>query len=665
MTSERLVLPRIATPIEPRAEVRARARGRAKFMSALIGLALAAIASRGVTLCLYPTDRVIAAGESQRYDQVVMRARRGEILDRDGRRLATSVDTPSVAVDPALVTPERRHELAVELAGILSLGVDDVEEKLGRHSRYVKLAGLVHPAVAARIEALHDPAIWTHRDPHRYYPEETLAAQLVGFVDASGVGHGGLEEALDARLRGGAVVVQRRRDRRGLDVDRPAGVDAGVNVGMDVHTTIDRRVQDIAEQALAVVVDESAPISASAIVVDVKTGDILALANYPTYNPNDIPNDPTPQKNHIVSDAIEPGSVFKPFTIAAAVDQGLVTSESTIDCERGSWAIGRARIHDDHPHGVVTIGEVMKYSSNIGTAKLALRMGADTVLPYLAAFGFGVPTGVQLPGERRGKIRDAATIKPIELATTAFGQGATATPIQLVMGIAAIANDGLRMKPRLVESIVDAQGVPAWAQRPTEVVQAVKPETAREVQAMMSLVTEEGGTGTRARVKGYKVAGKTGTAQKVKDGHYSDARISSFVGFVPADDPVIAIAVIVDEVTKGSKYGGIAAAPAFATIAGETLRHLGVPPDPALLDDAPAEDAAVAEVGPSEPIRLDWSGNAWTVPDLQGRSMRDVLVAMQDTGFDVEISGSGSAVSQQPPPGTRLAPGGRVSVAFE
>ncbi len=667
--STAIEIPRVEVPVETRSSVRRRARGRARIIGAALVLALSGLAARGAQLCVEPSDRVIHAGSMLRYDQVTLRARRGEILDRNGRRLAFSVETPTVAVDPQLIAelpPDEVDSIAAKLSDILGMPKSDVLERMQRSGRYVKLASKVHPKVAAQVDDLHVEALWTHRDPQRYYPEENLASQVVGFVDASGNGRAGLEQALDDELRGGTVIVSRRRDRKGLDVDRPAAVALDANQGMDVHTTIDRQIQHITEEALLEIVTLSAPVSASAVVVDIKTGDILAIANVPEFNPNAMPEDSEPRKNHIVVDAIEPGSIFKPFTIAAAVELGLTSPDEKIDCEGGSWAVGRSRIHDDHPHGVVTLTEVMKYSSNIGVAKLAFRMGADAFLPYLHAFGFGQLSGVPLPGERRGRVRDAKTIRPIELATTAFGQGTTATPLQLAMGIATLGNEGVRMKPRLVTRIDDAYGVPERIQKPTPVERAISIETARQTVAMMATVTEDGGTGTRARVPGYLVAGKTGTAQKVKDGHYSDARISSFVGLIPADHPVLAIAVIVDEPTIGSKYGGLAAAPAWAKIAEKSLRYLGVDPDPALLVEKPVDDMVAVEDLPAvESLDLAWDGDAWGVPDFRGRPVRDVLVALKGSGLAVEMFGSGEAIAQDPPAGTPLTPGQKISITFQ
>jgi len=650
----------------------------------LVGL-ISVAGIRGVQLALAPNDRTIRAAMVQRWDQVTLQARRGEVLDRNGHRLATSVATPNIVVDPVLVDPAGAAALAAQVADILSLPAAEVEEKLLRPSRYVRLAMRVHPAVAARIEALDHPALWVERSSRRYYPEETLAAQLLGFVDNNGSGREGLEAQLDQHLRGGQILMQRRRDRRGLAVDQPMQGDLDLNVGMNVHLTIDRQIQRMTERALEGAMQRHAPVAAWAVVVDVRTGDILALANNPVFNPNAMTEDPTPRKNHVVQDAIEPGSVFKPFTAAAAIEEGQVTPDTKIDCEGGGWSIGRSRIRDDHPHGVVTLTEVIKYSSNIGSAKLALRLGAKSFLDYVAAFGFGTVSGVPLPGERSGAVRTAERIKPIELATTAYGQGVTATPMQLVMATATLANHGVRMKPRLVSLVEDQYGVPEFIQKPTVAQRVISAETADQVARMMVTVTEAGGTATRAVVPGYLVGGKTGTAQKAENGRYGAGRIGSFVGFIPADNPVLAIAVSVDEPTIGSKYGGIVAAPAFAEIAGQAMRYLGIPPDPALLDvqrnptvavaaverlpKAEATTSAViiadgsADLGDA-PVSLGWEGAGWRLPNWSGRPVREVLASLQGSGLHIRVEGSGVASEQSPPPGAVVAPGETVALRF-
>ncbi len=657
-------LPPVVTgPVELRATVRRRARGRARLLGLVLGGMLAAVGVRGAQLCVSPDEQTIAASTVQRWGRVTMRAPRGDILDRHGRRLATTVDAPSVIVDPALVSPEEVRTLAAEVAAILELDPREVAARMSRDSRYASLANNVHPALVDRIERLDHPALWVHRNPRRYYPEGVLASQVLGFVDASGVGREGLEASLDEYLRGGVTLVQRRRDRRGLAVDGPVE-DPGRGRGMDVHTTLDRTIQRITERALGAVVERSAPQSAYAVVIDVATGDVLAMANAPTFDPNALQTDPFPRRNHVVQDAIEPGSVLKPFTLALAVEEGLVDESTPVDCEGGAYHIGRTRIRDDHPHKIVTATEVVKYSSNIGTAKLALQLGPEKLIGALNAFGFGARTGITLPGERRGALRAPGAIRPIELATTSYGQGMTVTPLQLGMAVAALGNGGTLMRPRLVTEVVDRDGVPSWQQRPDALRQVVKPETAAALARMMTSVTEEGGTGTRARVPGFAVAGKTGTAEKVQDGRYTSARIGSFVGFVPADDPVLAIVVVVDEPSKGSRYGGIVAGPAFAEIAAESLRYLGVEPTDEAHRADPRDALASLEPLDAPPLRLSWEDASWTVPDLKGRSMRDVLVALQGAGLGVRVEGSGRAIAQRPIPGAVIPVGETVTVVF-
>ncbi|NCG18700.1 MAG: PASTA domain-containing protein [Rhodobacterales bacterium] len=665
--SKRLHLPPIEPPVEHQSAVRKRAAGRIKLVGGMLMLLVFSTGARGVQLSMSPSDRTIRAASVQRWNQVTVQARRGEILDRNGRRLATSVATPNIVVDPIRVSPNERAALAAQVAAILDLPEAEVFEKMGRSSRYAKLSTRVHPAIAARVEALRHPALWTERNSRRFYPEESLAAQVVGFVDGSGAGREGMEAKLDEYLRGGALLRQRRRDRRGLAVEDPSGWSGSSNVGMDVHTTLDRTIQRIPERALEGVVENSAPLAVSAVVVDVKTGDILAMANAPTFNPNKLSGEAAPRKNHVVQDAIEAGSVFKPFTAAAAVEEGLVTENTMVNCEGGLYYIGRTAIHDDHPHRMITMSEVIKYSSNICSAKLALQMGADTFLGYIHDFGFGQRTGIPLPGERAGRVRKADKIRPIELATTSYGQGVTTTPLQMAMATAALANGGVRMKPRLLSRVEDQHGIPEFVQQPATVMRVVSADSANSVTRMMVTVTEPGGTATRAAVHGYKVAGKTGTAEKVKNGVYTRARIGSFMGFVPADNPVVAIVVIVDEPSKGSRYGGIVAAPAFSEIAGQTLRYLGVPPDSALLDldEDTSSDEALVAVADVEALSLHWERDAWTLPDLVGRDLREVMVGLQGAALDLQIEGSGNVVSQYPPAGSYVRPGTPIRVALQ
>jgi cell division protein FtsI (penicillin-binding protein 3) len=668
-TGEPIVLPPLEPAIEPVERVRRRARRRIRGVAGVLTAMLVVVGLRGAALCAMPSPRTLQVAAAQRWDQVTLRPRRGEILDRDGHRLATTVATPNVIVDPFLVQASEVDALAAQVSEITGVPTPEIVERMRRTSRYQRIALRVRPSVAREVEALDHPALWVERESRRYYPEETVASQVIGFVDAASTGREGLEASLDRWLRGESVLLQRRRDRHGLDVDDPAGTQLA-HRGMDVHLTLDRAIQRMAERALDDVMEQSAPKSATAVVVDVRTGDVLAMANAPGFDPNDLGPDPAPRRNHAVQDAIEPGSVVKPLTVAAALEHGGYDPTSIVDCEGGGWVVGRSRIRDDHPRGAITVREILKFSSNIGAAKLALNLGAERFIGNLRAFGFGERTGVHLPGERAGMLRAPGDIKPIELATTAFGQGVTVTPLQLAYAIAALGNDGVRMRPRLVTRVEDDHGIPEFVQPPAPARRAVSAETARAVVEMMEAVTEPGGTAPRARVPGYRVAGKTGTAQKVESGHYGAGRIGSFVGLVPAETPRLAIVVSVDDPSRGSRYGGVVAAPAFASIAGGALRHLGLPPDPALLDEITQTPARPVASGPatapsaSEPLVVSWTGDGWSIPDLTGRTLREVIASLGPTGVSVALRGSGMVVSQTPSPGTLARAGTEVSVVL-
>lgn len=665
-TTDRIGVPTVHRHIEPPERVMKRARNRSWFMASLFGIGLAAIGVRAGWLCVSPAPQTIALGSQQRWEQMTLEARRGSIYDRDGHRLVVSVDTPNVIVDPAFVPEEDVEALSARVASILDLDPDTVATKMRqRGRRYAKLASKVHPKLANEVMQIKHKALFIESGQRRFYGEESLASHLTGYVDGRGKGVAGLEHSMNDVLRGSTVLLQRRRDRRGLDVERLSEVDRASSAGMDIHLTIDRNIQRATERALAGVEERHRPAATMAVVVDVKTGDILALANTPTYNPNAIGNDSSTRRNRVVMDAIEPGSVFKPFTVAAAVDAGKVATSTLVDCENGRWRVGRSRIGDDHPHGVITVSEVIKYSSNIGSAKMALQVGTAPFLAKMREFGFGERTGVELPGERSGYLRSADKIRPIELATTSYGQGATATVLQLAYATATLANGGVRMKPRLVTRVIDEDGVAALINEPEPWGRVVSEATARDVAAAMVTVTEPGGTATRARIPGYEVAGKTGTAWKVEGGKYTDARIGSFIGFVPADRPEVAIVVVVDDPQKGGSYGGVVAAPAFTEIATEAMRTLGVPPDSDYLHENDGELVATNLPAQVQPAEQAHESGMWTLPDLEGATMRQALGSLEGTGLAVEVHGTGRLAAMEPPPGVDVFPGTKIKLTFQ
>ena len=666
------------------ARIRARvvARQRASTLGIALGAGLFMVGARTAWIMLVPDDRLEDKARSLYHDIVVLEARRGDIVDRDGHIMATTVSMPTLHADPARITPEEIPALAAELGTLLDLSPAWIAGRLGRErSRDVVLAREVKPEVVRRAAQLgRGGKLFVREENRRYTPDGHVASALLGVVGNTGSGREGLERSLDEYLRGDTFQFVRSRDRSGHGLQAAAAALQAAHEGHDVVLTIDRTIQFAAERALDEVVERSEPQSAHLVVLDVETGEILAMANRPSTNANDRATlDPKGLRNYAVADAVEPGSVFKPFIVALALDAGLVSANSMIDCEGGLWRIGRTRIRDDHAHGVVTLGEVIKFSSNIGAAKLALGLGAEATVDGLRDFGFSRDPGTRIPGALPGYMRRAGSIKPIELATTSYGQGVTATTLQLASAVATIANDGVRMEPTILREVRDRGGQVVFSGEPHADRRVISSEAAAEVAKMMVLVTEAGGTGTRAAIPGYKVAAKTGTAWKVVDGKYSaSARVASFIGFLPADDPAIAIAVVTDTPTKGSRYGGTVSGPAFMLVAEAAMRHMAIPPDPDLLVLDSVEEPAVAlalATGSSpwsvfpldDPQRsLIWADDGkLRLPDTSGLGLRDVLVLFEDSGLEVALSGYGQAISMHPEAGALVAPGDRVEVSFQ
>jgi cell division protein FtsI (penicillin-binding protein 3) len=682
---------RRSSPVAQRDAARNIARYRSQVLAWSVGAGLAVLGGRTAWLMLVPDERLEDKVASLYHDLVRLEARRGTLLDRDGQVLATSVEMPTLRANPSLIPAEEAPALAQALADLIGDSPERLLERLRRtQAQDVVIAEGLSPDLAQRARALASGGkLFLREEGRRYLPEGMLAGSLLGVVGDNGAGGEGLELSLDETLRGDTLQVLRLRDRKGRGLQATAVAMQTEHRGDDIVLTLDRTVQFAAEQAIDGVMERSKPFAANMVVLDVRTGEILALANRNTPDPEDKSGFPYWLRNRAVADQLEPGSVFKPFIVALALEAGVVTPETKVDCEGGTWHIGRSRIRDDHPHGVVMLYEVVKYSSNIGAAKLALRTGAERIIGGLSDFGFGRDPGTQMRSVEPGFLRPAASIKPIELATTAYGQGVTATTLQLAAAVATIGNGGVRMQPHVVREVRSPQGEVVQRVEPEVDRRVISEEVAHQVARMMVTVTEKGGTGTRAAIEGYEVAGKTGTAWKVVDGRYSaSARISSFIGFVPADDPRVAIAVVVDTPTEGSRYGGIAAAPAFHDVAEVAMRRFGVPPAPPAppaapegLAVAPAEPVPVLEPEPEPPasaaswsvgsldergIGLAWAeGDGLRVPDLSGLGLRDVLVLFQDSGLELSLKGHGRAVAQTPEAGGTLLPGGKVEVSFQ
>lgn len=590
-------------------------------------------------------------------------ARRGPIFDRHGAPLAVSVEVDSVCANPRQVGAAAR-EVATRLAPVLGLGRGELLARLRSRRFFVWLKRRVTPQLAERVRALRLPGVFLQRESRRFYPNGALAGALLGFSGVDGRGLEGVERSLDRWLRGSPLRVRALRDALGRSVlDQALG--EGERQGDQVVLTIDKLIQHEAEQALAEAQTQVAAGTGwtAAVVMDPFNGDILALAGTPAFDPNRVAQARARDwRIRALADAFEPGSTLKLFTVLSALVAGVTNERELIDCENGRWRIGRRTIHDHKPHGLLSVADVVKKSSNIGVSKLAFRMGKQRLSEGLRRFGFAQRTGLPLPGERAGVLYDPARWSDVALANIAFGQGMTATVVQLVRALAAIGNGGKLLEPRLVLRTM-REGAAASAVSPARGQQVVDPALARRMLAMMRGVTEDGGTAEAAAVEGYSVAGKTGTAQKVDPatGTYSTTKwLSSFMGLVPATRPRLAIIVVINEPSGASHYGGEVAGPVFRRIAGQALRHLGVAPDlpvgEALAGRAAGRPsgASAASTAPIEPPALPQVADEGAIgagspelPDFRGLGMAEVLDRARAAGMAVRLVGSGVAVSQR------------------
>ncbi|MFT5683732.1 MAG: cell division protein FtsI (penicillin-binding protein 3), partial [Myxococcota bacterium] len=663
--------------------VRIRAVQRSLGIGLIVGICYTGLVIQAGRIMLTEDSQLQSKARDQFEQAIEIQGRRGDILDRDDALLATTAELFAIHADPSKLTEQTAEQVAEALSPTLDLDVSTLTAHLTRFDRRdVLLSRGLTPMEAEEVREVRRALIkensafrgllWTDAEQRRFYPGRHQAAPIIGMVGHNGVGVAGLERTSDRVLRGERHKYVLFRDRKGRQVtpDLPTA-----SPGNTVVLTLDRQIQHYAETALDFTMEFTGAEAAWVVVMDVKTGEILALANRPSQNPNNTTRLKMESfKNRAALDAYEPGSVFKPFIAAAALEEGLVTAQSLVNCENGAWAVNRRVIHDDHPKGVITVSEVIKYSSNIGAAKLAFKLGAERALSYLSDLGFGRSTGLSVPGETRGVLRSAHSIKPIELATTSYGHGVSVNAIQLVSATATLGNGGVRMEPRLIREVRAPDGSVLERYEPAVDRRVFSEETARTTLDMMVTVTQQGGTGTRAQVPGYVVAGKTGTAWKHEDGAYSSTdRIGSFVGLLPADDPRLAIVVTVDTPTIGLSYGGIVAGPAFSQIAAQSMRHLGIPADPVLLEGPEDEDGATFEEPeitlpePDEvPIEVTWTPDgSLRVPDLTGMSLRDALATIQGSGLSVSLQGSGRITQQYPEPGTPLSFGDAVEVTLQ
>jgi len=638
-------------------------RARVLILAALLAVGFAGLTGRLAWLQVVKRAELAQLAERQYSRTVVLHAQRGPILDRQGTPLATSTPTESLFVQPRSVgDPER---VTARLAPILGLPPGEVHAALTSSRSFVWLRRKLPPAVAGQVRALREPGLGLLPEPLRLYPNRELAAQVVGFEGVEG-GLEGIERAFDDELAGtpGKAIVG--RDALGREVTAPHVLEAP-KPGHGVMLTIDRTIQYVAERELDAAYRRTGAKSGMTVVLDPRTGEVLAIAIRPTFNPNVFLAAPSRDswRNRAVTDPFEPGSTFKVILAAAALDEGVVRPNDLIYGENGSFTIAKTTIHDWKKYGWMTFGEVLQNSSNVGSIKVGLSLGRDRYYRYMSAFGFGAATGVGLPGESRGLLRAPGRWSLLSLPTMSIGQEVSVTALQLVAAFGAVANGGTLMRPRIVRTTFDAEGRELRRFEPEPVRQVISPVTARTLTRMLVRAVEAG-TGHNAAITGYAVAGKTGTAQKLDPAtrRYSRAPgVLSFVGWAPADEPRFVMLVILDE-PKGASWGSEVAAPVFGAVGREILRYLDVVPrdgQPMQIVTGPSPQLPAS--GVTAPVRLvgadvavDANGGR-VMPDLTGRMLRSALAALAPLHLTVEIRGQGRVVQQAPRPGAPLRPG--------
>ncbi len=666
---------------------------RLVYLTVLAGLWGGAIFLKLFSLQVLHHQQYARMARGRQELRIEIPAPRGTIFDRDGQPLAMSVPAESVFIDPRKVDLEVASGL---LAGVLHLDraqlYGSMKQALENHRGFLWIKRKISPQEAANLRALHLRWIAFQRESERHYPNGPLAAHVLGSVDFEERGNAGIEKSMDAVLRGepGRIRLLTDVKRRGIE----SQLVSEARPGSSLTLTIDERVQFMAERDIAAAVEEHHAVSGSVVAMNPYTGDILALASYPTYDPNKGPRpgeNRLARMNHAVSVPFEPGSVYKVITLSAALETTPLTPDSLINCHGGVLRLPGRVIHDSHSGlGLIPMAIVLAKSSNIGAIMIGMQVGQQNMYRYMRAFGFGQRTGIQLPAESPGKVRKLEYWGKTSLASVSMGQEVSVTTVQLAQAASVIANGGMLVRPRLILKKGD-RPVP-----PAQPVRVVRPETAITMRQMMEGVVLFG-TGRRAKVAGYSVGGKTGSAQifDTAIGHYTHTYNGTFMGIAPLTNPAIVAVVTLNGTHGEGGFGGVAAAPVFQVVAGEALRVLDVPKDLPEPESPPKtlvaknedmDDLSIADLGSNQPNILEEGENedggqgpgasgqgvevrsassqSPVVPNFRGMTMRAVLTEAAEKGITILPDGSGVARLQDPPPGSALHPGERIRVRF-
>jgi cell division protein FtsI (penicillin-binding protein 3) len=658
-----------------------------------------AVFGRVAYLQLFRHSDYLSRASRQQRHTIDIYPKRGVIYDRNLHPLAMSVPVQSAFAVPAEL--KDRAMAARLLSGVLGMPAEDIREKMDSGSPFVWIKRKLPPQKSEAVGSLNLKGVYLQEENQRYYPKRDLGAHVLGFVNVDEKGLGGIEDEYDNLIRGKEekVVVMADAHQHFFD-----GGEAKSDRGVNVVLTLDEKIQYIAERELAVAIQDTHAPAGTVIVQDPNTGAILALANWPKFNPNaavDVPADR--RENRAISQIYEPGSTFKLITLAAAFDQNLIRPDEVFNCENGSVTVAGHLIHDHKKYGMLTVADILANSSDVGAIKIALRLGSPKFYDYIKAFGFGSPTGVDLPRESRGLLNRLDHWGSYSIASVSMGQEVGVTPLQMITAVSSIANGGLLYKPHVVEGMKRGD-TPLPLEGPSAIPdpkRVVRPETAATIRRLMEGVILHG-TGKKARLDGWTAAGKTGTAQKIDPDTKKYSRtnvIASFTGFAPINNPAVTILVSLDSPGGYPHGGGDVAAPVFKRIAEQVLPYLDVPRDvplspqlvrtayrdkPAVQEDSlddlsavdfsappePTEEATkpttskvVAPMEPEVVMSADEGGDI-VVPDFSGKTMRDVMDACMRLRLDPVLVGTNVAIQQTPAAGAKVRRGTKVTVEF-
>ncbi len=587
-------------------------------------------------------------------------AKRGTIYDREGRELALSVKVGSVFAHPNRI--KNKAKAAKQLARILKKKRSSILKRIKTKKSFVWLERRIPPGRAQLVKAANLEGVGITNEIKRYYPGKESGAHLIGFVGNDNQGLEGIEKKYDSFLKGPQTGLVQMRDAlgRSFSIDSPILSDHKMH---NLVLTIDKDIQAKAQEALRSAVKKARAKAGNCVVMDPETGEILAMAVVPEFNPNDISKyRPNQWRNRSIADCFEPGSTIKAFLLSACLEERVLTPNTRVDCEQGKFKIGGRTIHDTKEYGILSVSDAIMISSNIGGVKMGQWLGYETFSDYLYKFGFGKRIGSDFLGERKGFIRQAEKTREIDQANLYFGQGMTGTTLQLASAMAVIANGGKLMHPYVVKAIVDESGQTVKETKPKMIRRTISKKTSKITARILERVVSEEGTAPAASIEGFKVAGKTGTSQKVdpRTRRYSWSKyVASFVGFVPVDNPKLVIAIAIDE-PKGIHYGGLVSGPVFRELGKWSLNYLRINPQIRLV-----KDRGDVKKSTNKPNQIAIKVKEGTLPDFSGLGMREVLTKARALGLNVLIEGSGFAVKQTPGPGVALERANTLKVMFQ